>query len=399
MSKKLTQEEFEKKFYNIYQDKFIIKGNYINALTPVDICCNSCGYVFAQTPNHYDKKHTQCPICNQNGNTNLVIIGVNDMWTTYPEIAQWLSDPQDGYKYRFFTDKELKFKCPYCGKTKICMPRNLINGFVCNYCSDSISYPNKLMANILDIINIPFETEYIIRGYNYRFDFYFKLNNTKYLIEMDGGMGHGNVDTPNYSIQDQIRIDNEKNEIAKENGYCLIRINCNYDSVENRKDYIYKNILNSPLSKILKISYEQLDLADMRSQMSQLNKFAILWKNGVRSYDDLIKKINNVNHRSSIRYYARKCSELGLINETYIEFLSIIRKASNRKIAYTKGQPVMCKQTSQVYYSIAEAQRVNKITNLSAHLSGKKQYCGMLSDGTKLTWVKISNEEYLQHIS
>ena len=50
-----------------------------------------------------------------NGGTNTVIVGINDMWTTNPELASLLADPNDGYKYMQSSGHKVKWKCKNCG--------------------------------------------------------------------------------------------------------------------------------------------------------------------------------------------------------------------------------------------------------------------------------------------
>ena len=63
---------------------------------------------------------------------------------------------------------------------------------------------------------------------------------------MDGGIGHGNKSVhEKYSIEDSIKIDNKKDELANQNGFILIRIDCNY--TYNRFGFIKENIIKIPI--------------------------------------------------------------------------------------------------------------------------------------------------------
>lgn len=393
MSKKLTQEEFEEKFYMKYPEEFKVIGKYVNAKTAVDVECKKCGQIISYTPNHYDRGITKCPVCNLNGNTRRTIIGVDDMWTTNPEVSQWLSNPEDGYKYRFNTQTDLDFICPICGKHRVTHPNHFKNGYICLYCSDNIKYPNKLMANILDLCGIGFISEFRFKHSKYKYDFYIKINNINYLIEMDGGYGHGNIDTNYATKQEQIETDKKKDDLAIKNGYKIIRINCNYYKVENRFNFISNNILQSELNNILPITIDILNKSDKLSQQNYLIKFSNYWKDGMRSYEEYFD-IFHTNHRSTIRNYAKRSIDAGFLDISYHDFLNQIRLASNKKLAATKGVPILCEQTQQVFYSIAEAERKTNISSLRNYFSKNYSYCGTLPDGTKLTWKKINKDEY-----
>ena len=396
MSKRLTQEEFETKFYNKYPKEFKVIGVYKTALTPIDVQCTTCGEIITQTPNHFDKGTSKCPVCNKNGNTFKPVIGVYDMWTTHPNVAKWLSNPDDGYKYRFNTTVELDFICPCCGKHRIVRPNYLRNGYICCYCSDNITYPNKLMANVLDLCGIKFRTEFHFPNSKYRYDFYFIFNYKKYLVEMDGGFGHGNIDTTYATKEEQLIIDRKKDVLAIKNGCEIIRIDCNYDSIDNRFIMISNNILKSKLSKIIGITYDILQQCNTVTQQNYIEKFANYWQIGIRSYDQYMD-LFHVNSRGVIRSYAKRAIESGMLKITYDDFLQQIRIASNHKLATTKGTPVLCQQTNKVFYGITEAQRKMHVSNLSNHLNGKKPYCGILPDGTKLTWIKLPKDEYKKY--
>ena len=60
--------------------------------------------------------------------------GYNDLWTTNPDIAQYLKNPEDGYSVMMNSDKKLDFVCPDCGNIVHKMPRRVINdkgSFIC----------------------------------------------------------------------------------------------------------------------------------------------------------------------------------------------------------------------------------------------------------------------------
>lgn len=394
MSKKLTQKEFEEKFYKKYPKQFKIIGKYRTAITPIEIQCNDCNYNFYRTPNVLDKGKTICPSCNLNGNTHETIIGTNDIWTMRPDLGKLLVNPNDGYKHRLYTSTKLLFKCPYCGKEQLSLPKRHLNDFICDYCSDGISYPNRFMTNLLDLLNISFVTEFTFKGYKYRYDFQFEYDNQQYLIEMDGALNHGVVNLKHATIEEQLENDTNKTNLAIQKGYCLIRIDCKYTDINNRKDYIINNILSSQLSSLFSFTDDLFNQANYNSQSSKIHILAQKWNEGIRSYDDL-KRILHTQHRSTIRGYAKKCIELKMIDISYNDFLNEIRLASNIKLANTKGAPVICEQTKQVFYSISEASRKMNLPSLFSYFSQNYSYCGKLNDGTKLTWRKITNDEYM----
>jgi very-short-patch-repair endonuclease len=149
--------------------------------------------------------------------------------------------------------------CPDCGRKNknYIKVNNLYNrhGFACPKCGDGIKYPNKFAFNILEQLKIEFETEYSPKWCKYefreklrqgRYDFYFELNNKEYILEMDGGFHNkDNAMSGGQTADESKYIDNEKDRLANEHGIEIIRIDCNYSSIETRFEYIKQNILNN----------------------------------------------------------------------------------------------------------------------------------------------------------
>ena len=148
-----------------------------------------------------------------------VVIGINDMWTTNPELASLLANPEDGYKYTKCSTKKLNWKCPDCDEIiyNISIKQVYSNKKLsCPKCSDGISYPNKFMYHILKSLGENFKNEYSPDWIKpKRYDFALFKENKKYIIEMDGGLGHGNKNTMNTTKERQIEIDNDKDFEAK----------------------------------------------------------------------------------------------------------------------------------------------------------------------------------------
>lgn len=59
-----------------------------------------------------------CPVCSG----RQVQKGINDLWTTHPDLAARLLDKEDGFRYSFGSNKKLKWLCPECGDISV---RNL----------------------------------------------------------------------------------------------------------------------------------------------------------------------------------------------------------------------------------------------------------------------------------
>ena len=108
MGRKRTQEEYDLLLKK--ENPTIIRiGTYHRMDERLDHKCLVCGHEWKVFPSSLTgKKHSGCPMCN--GGTDTVVVGKNDMWTTNPELAKLLADPNDGYKYTQRTSKKVKWK-------------------------------------------------------------------------------------------------------------------------------------------------------------------------------------------------------------------------------------------------------------------------------------------------
>lgn len=212
--------------------------------------CLKCGEIFDLSENNLLRKQSgYCKYCSPRCTK-----GANDMWTTNPELAKFLKNQEDGYKYKMnCSNKILEWICPSCGEIIYASPNTVLNhGLTCRRCSDKISLPERIMYNILRSLNINFEYQktlpkksFIFDGKEYTplYDFYFELNNNMYIIEMDGGF-HEKVHTSsNMSIEKINEIDKNKDILADENNCILVRICAN----PSKFDFVYNNVLSNEI--------------------------------------------------------------------------------------------------------------------------------------------------------
>lgn len=306
-----THEDFMKEFKikNKYFDNIDIIGKYVGINKKIECKCKiHTSYNWFPTADSL-LRGCGCPICAN----YFVLMGINDMWTTNKDLASLLKNPKDGYKYMQSSSKRIDWKCPNCG--------NIINdkkiadinkyGLSCRKCGDGITYPQKLMANILKELDVDFETEQYFdwcifklgeKDYHARYDFVFEYNNKNYIIETDGGLGHGNKPHPKskYTKEELIYIDNMKNKLAKENNYELIRIDCKKSEFE----YIKNNILNGKLNKIFDFNDIDWKICHKNSLKSKLIEACELWNKQNKTINDIAKELNlSVN---TIRIYLKK---------------------------------------------------------------------------------------------
>ena len=218
-----------------------------------------------------------------------------------------------GYEITRGSNRKVEWICPYCGTHKIMSPKQLITyGLACSKCSDGISYPNRFIVSLLsqldiDIFMPEWSPEWIGR---YRYDVYFIYNEKEYIIEMDGGLGHGYIDfRTGEQDKDGLSRDIIKEELARLHDVTLIRIDCNYKHMSRRFNYIKQSILNSELDNILDLSSVDWDKCNNDATKS-------LHMEAAKQYDDgfSIREIsNNLNiSYNTIYSWLKRLSKEGL---------------------------------------------------------------------------------------
>ena len=388
-----TQDEFIKKINKINTNVIII-GEYVNAKTKIRCKCKLDGYEWSSVPDSL-LHGTGCPVCDN----KIVVKGINDIWTTNPELAELLADPEDGYKYTYGSTFKVNWRCPECGSIIKNKQINTISchGLLCPNCSDGVSYPEKFMYNLLKQLNTKFDYQYAPKWcrYNYYnklhhgiYDFY--IPSMRSIIEMDGGLGHGNKNSSSFKTSEETQfIDDEKDRLAQEHNIKVIRVDCNYEKID-KFIYIKSNILNSDLSKLFdlsKINWNMIDVYSCKSLLIEVCNYRNLYlmtTTQIGHYFNL--------HYGTIERYLKHGNLLGLCHYNPKEEMKI-RSAKNGKKSRKK---VICLNTNKVYESLLSASVNYKISDslISSCCHHKVKSAGKLSDGTKLQWMYY--DEYIK---
>lgn len=268
------------------------------------------GHVWDSTP-HDILDGYGCPYCVG----SKVLIGYNDLWTTCPDVAKMLRNPDVGYTISKGSHQKVEWICPECGTVKIDAPKQIVGyGLACSVCSDGISYPNRFMVSLLKQLNVDFIPEYSPEWIKpYRYDFLLKTNKGDILVELDGGIGHGCVD---FRTGDKdakgLHRDIIKNNAAKNHNIELIRIDCKYMDMKDRFNYVTKSILNSKLNKILNFSCVNFEVCNKEATKSLHMEAAKLYDMGFRireisdklnvSYDTIYKWLKRLSKEGLCSY-------------------------------------------------------------------------------------------------
>ena len=179
------------------RDLTIIDREYRNDYNHRKWCkyhCNKCGAELWMIEDGL-LRGGNCACCSNSSNKT-IIKGINNIATTHPTLVKYFVNIEDSYINSFGSNKKVLCKCPNCGYEKEMKICNLYhNGFSCPQCSDGIKYPEKLMFNFLQQLKENNLIEDFTYQYtkkhskwckDYRYDFYFKLDNEQYIIETHG---------------------------------------------------------------------------------------------------------------------------------------------------------------------------------------------------------------------
>ena len=191
-----------------------------------------------------------------------------------------------------------------------------LEGKKCSVCGDGISYPEKFMKSVLNQIGVKYikQVNKSIVGFewtqSYRYDFAFCENGQWFILETDGGWHRYQVET-----------DLKKDELAYNNGFQMIRVNCNYPG-NSRYGFIKENIVHSQLSQLFDLSNVDWELCGKQASATNILEVCRLWEECEMS----VKEIRNITglSKQTIWKYLTDGKEIGLC-PTYNPVLSHTR--------------------------------------------------------------------------
>ena len=270
--------------------------------------CENCGYIGEKTEGAINK--VCCDACSRF--SKMVISGYNDIPTTNPWMIPYFQGGIEEAKlYKSNSNTKIYFKCPHCGKVSKNKksPNGLYHnkGLGCS-CSDGISYPNKFSYELLNQLPVT----NVIHEYNphwlkpYRYDNYFEFDGDKYILEMDGNLGHGNFKWGNIKDIEGTNRDEIKDKLAKENGLIVIRIDCKYSNL----NYIKNSIEESILSKLFDLSKINWNRCNEYATKNLVKDICEYYNNNPNITPENIAKIFYISSRT-VRNYLKCGTELG----------------------------------------------------------------------------------------
>lgn len=382
MSRKKTNEEFQEELRQLRENgrDIYCDDEYIGAKIKIWFYCSK-GHRWMACPS--DILHgNKCPYCSG----HKVIIGETSLWDTRPDVAELLKDKNEGYKYSAGSGIRVEFVCPICKMVHKKIIQHVCRyGFACKNCSDKISYPEKFSRALLKQLPvICVKYEWSPDWLNpYRFDNYFKYNGKSYVLEMDGGIGHGNKKFgSNEKDFDGYKRDQIKDDLALQHNICVIRVDCDYP-VDNRFEYIKNSILNSQLSYIFNLSDINWILCDKQAQNKLVPQVAELYNQGLSLLE--IKETLGYSKKAIIRWI-KQADNIGLCDydpheaKTRGEYAATMRRIQINQYSINN-------EYIGTYRSMVEAEKQTGISK--SNISHACDYLNKSAGGYR--WFKSSN--------
>lgn len=265
MPRRKTTDEFIEDVLKKHSTIKVV-GEYVNDQTPILLHCDICGTEWEDKPHYVLHSSLGCPECNK----KYVHIGENDFATKAPHLIQFFKNKNEASHITYMSHKLVDLVCPICGSERTMSAFDLYRqGFHCQCCGDGISYPNRLIRNVMSTFMVDkIKFEYKDKWTNGKiYDVYFEINNEKYVIEMDGAQHYGLSNGSSWiAYKTNQKNDKEKDLLAIKNNVNMIRIDCKM----SRFSYIKKNIMNSKLCELFDFSLVDWTDCDIKSQKSIL---------------------------------------------------------------------------------------------------------------------------------
>lgn len=218
--------------------------------------CNLCGWTEGWIiESSLLTQDTGCGVCCST--PRVVVLGINTIYDTDTWMIPYIGE-ECAKTHTHSSGDKVNVTCLDCGRVKskkMKISEIYISHSIGCSCSDGKSYISKYMFNILEQLKINFDIEIKHDWCNFynpykNKDAYgvydFVIEEDKLIIETDGGF-HRNDNKMSGQTKDESKfIDNEKDRLAYEYGYKVVRI--------SDEGNIKENILDSDLSKLFDLS-------------------------------------------------------------------------------------------------------------------------------------------------
>ena len=107
-----TLSQYKAEVYALWGDEYRVVGAYTGNKNKIKMWHSKCNYEFDVSPNNFLSKHSTCPICCN----RLIVKGINDINTVRPDLAKYIFNEDDKYKYSLNSNIKIDWVCPRCAK-------------------------------------------------------------------------------------------------------------------------------------------------------------------------------------------------------------------------------------------------------------------------------------------
>lgn len=335
--------------------------------------CLTCGNVDIMSEKSLNKK-ANCSVCSN----KKVVVGINDIATTHPNLCKFFANPTDCKTLSIGTRTKVEVICPICGyeKDKKMYPKTLLsNGIACPKCGDGTSYPEKFCLSLLEQANIRFAYQISPNWANNKFKYDFYLLDYNCIIEVHGlqhyetGFNIKNSKKAIRTLQEEQANDLFKEYLANTNNinhYIII------DARESCSNFIKNNILNSQLVNLLDLTNIDWDKCAFDAMQSRV-KIACDFYNKGFTIAHICKLLKS--SRTTVRKYLSKGSKISFCNYNPNNSIKESFKRPNKR---NPTKSVVCLETKEIYNSINEAASVtgSNPVNIGNCCKGKRKTSG-----------------------
>lgn len=260
----------------------------------------------------YSFKHGQrCPVCACKQATLETCISSTDPW-----MVKYFKNKNDIYTHKSQSHDKIPVVCPYCGKEKQMVISSIYRykGICCS-CGDGVSYPNKFVYNamiqIFKIDNVFTEQKFKWSD-NKIYDILIKTQNEDILIENHGEQHYKQTKRKGArTLKEEQNNDQYKKELAEQNGFTYIELDCRKSELE----WIKQSILNSELNNLFDLSKIDWLKCEEFALSNRVKEICDYWKvhndiNNEGLTTTNIGEIFNLSNKT-VRIYLNKGTKLG----------------------------------------------------------------------------------------
>lgn len=275
----------------------------------------------------------------------------------------------DRFREGKYNDKKYIVRCSVCN-SEIKRKEGDIKkyGLTCAICSNSDSYPNRLILSLLKYCKIDYCKE---KTFNWsgkkRYDFYIPSLNT--IIEVHGNQHYAEAfgSIGGRTLDEEISNDKYKRDLALKNGVeHYIELDCRKSNIE----WIKKSVLDSELSKLL-------DLTTV--DWNYINK---------KSTSNIMMDIVKLSDSNTISDIGR---QLGVTRRTVSKYLKIAVSIGLCEYEFKKGtfvsnvsKRVICLNNQMIFDSISQCSKMSKeIFGVKISSTSISSVCNKKTDNAK----------------